>query len=81
MVEESPEEGDEEIERQEAKDDSETFLRAEFPLEFLRIWLDVDELFSAKPEKDGGDGHEDAGDSKCEVWTVPLKEISMTLFS
>jgi hypothetical protein len=35
LVEESPEKGDKEIERKEAKDDSETFLRAEFSFEFF----------------------------------------------
>lgn len=73
MVEESPEKGDKEIERKEAKDDSETFLRAEFSFEFFGIRLDVDEFFSAKPEKEGGHGHEDTGDSKREVRAVPLK--------
>ena len=57
MVEESPEKGDKEIERKEAKDDSETFLRAEFSFEFFGIRLDVDEFFSAKPEREGGDVH------------------------
>ena len=34
----------------------------------------MDEFFSAKPEKEGGNGHENAGDSEREVRAVPLKD-------